>query len=138
MKRKLTAALCCLLMAFGGLAVMALPASAGGPDGQSCYHKYESRQVQTGTRPETYTYWTYEVHWGIASYVKKTGTRNVPVYTTVWGLVRVCDPIYNHSHSFCEQWRTQATNPDTMGVDGNVEVGAVGTLICALWVQRGH
>lgn len=85
MKRKLTALVCCLAMAFGWMAVGASPAAADHE--QSCHYTYVSQQVQTGTRTETraepiipgpgVTFVTYEV----------------PIYTTVYGQVRTCTTV---------------------------------------------
>ncbi len=85
MKRKLTALACCLLMAFGVLAVTASPAAADHE--QSCYYTYEARQVQIGTRTET----------RVDPIIPGPGVTvveyEVPVYTTVYGQVRTCTTI---------------------------------------------
>lgn len=114
MKRKLTAAVCCLLMALGGLAVTASPSAAHGE--QSCTTTYvqEPRLVLTSSSPVRYT-------WKVMS---------VP-YTS-------CTTSYNHTHTFCQQWQQNLVNPDNAGNDGHVEVGSVGQAICVLWVTRGH
>lgn len=81
MKRKLTALMCCLALAFGGLAVTASPASAHHE--QSCYYTYEARQV--------FSHYTYVPYYNEFGHV--AGYDQVPVYTTVWGQVQHCTPI---------------------------------------------
>lgn len=84
-KRKMTALACCLAMAFGGLAVTALPASAHHE--QSCYYTYVPQQVQIGTRMEQRVFTGYG---GMGTYIMEVP---VPIYTTVWGQVPVCTTI---------------------------------------------
>lgn len=114
--RRLTAALLALLIVGGLLALAPSPAAADGQETCTTTIVYEPKLVLTTSKLGK-EQWTYKMS-------------PVPY--------RSCTVSYDHTHAFCEMWRTQATNPDTVGVDGNVEVGSVGTLICALWVQRGH
>lgn len=116
MFKKIGAAVSTLLIVGGLLTLAPSPAAADGQRTCTTTIVYEPKLVLT-TSTLGEEQWTYKMS-------------PVP-YTN-------CTTSYDHTHAFCEMWRTQATNPATVGVDGNVEVGSVGTLICALWVQRGH
>ncbi|MCY3947604.1 MAG: hypothetical protein OXF61_00220 [Acidimicrobiaceae bacterium] len=79
MKRKLTALVCCLAMAFGGLAVTASPAAADHE--QSCYYTYV---------PNTVNVWGWKI---ITTALGSYTTWTVVSTTTVWGQVPVCTTI---------------------------------------------
>lgn len=116
MFKRIGAALSALLIVGGLLTLASSPAAAHGEETCTTTIVYEPKLVLTTSKLGK-EQWTYKM--SPVSYPS-------------------CTVSYNHTHSFCASWRTQTTNPDTVGARGNVEVGAVGTLVCALWVQRGH